>query len=79
MDPAMGVGGMVGVFSVASFDSFPKEGEAPVSSGIVQAGFHRHGDGYLAPKQLGPGRVGLNCHIGKQDTMSLDQQMTPET
>ena len=43
------------VVSVASFDSLPEEGEAPVSSGI-RPGSHGHGHGHLAPKRLGPGK-----------------------
>ena len=44
------------VVSVASFDSLPEEGEAPVLPRI-RAGSHGHGHGHLAPKRLGPGRA----------------------
>jgi FYVE, RhoGEF and PH domain containing 5/6 len=43
------------VISVASFDSLPEEGEAPVTYGI-RNGLHGHGHGYIAPKRLGPGK-----------------------
>ena len=42
------------VISVASFDSLPEDGEAPVITPGVRTGFQAHG--YVAPRRLGQGK-----------------------